>query len=116
MNNRFGLKAKTIEKISSVFAGYPQVEQAILYGSRAKGNYKNGSDIDLTLRGGKNLTLEVLYKITQELDDLLLPYSIDLSIFDTLDAPDLVDHIQRVGVPFYVRDGVIRNMHDDSKK
>ena len=116
MTTRFGLNETAIKKINAVFAGHPQIEQAILYGSRAKGNFKNGSDIDLTLRGGKDLTLELLYKITQELDDLLLPYSIDLSVFDTLDAPDLVDHVRRVGVPFYVRDCVIRNKHDDYKK
>ena len=100
---KFGLKETTIEKISAVFAGFPQVEKAVLYGSRAKGNYKNGSDIDLTLHG-KDLTLNVLYKIDEELDDLLLPYTFDLSIFERLSDPDFIDHIQRVGVVFYQRD------------
>jgi predicted nucleotidyltransferase len=63
MTLRFGLKETTIQKICGVLYHYPQVEKAILYGSRAKGNYKNGSDIDLTLRGGADLTLNVLYKI-----------------------------------------------------
>jgi predicted nucleotidyltransferase len=49
---RFGLKESTIRKICKVLSRYPQVEKAVLYGSRAKGNYKNGSDIDLTLHGG----------------------------------------------------------------
>ena len=99
---KFGLKETTIEKICSVFAGFPQIEKAVLYGSRAKGNYKNGSDIDLTLHG-KDLTLNVLYKIDEELDDLLLPYTFDLSIFERLSDPDFIDHIQRVGVVFYQR-------------
>ena len=43
MPPRFGLKETTIEKIGAVFARFPQVEKAVLYGSRAKGNYKNGS-------------------------------------------------------------------------
>ncbi len=98
---RFGLKDATIQKIQSVLACYPQVEQAILYGSRAKGNYKNGSDIDLTLRGGPDLTGRVLYKIMDELDDLLLPYTIDLSLFANISDPDMIGHIQRVGVTFY---------------
>lgn len=101
MTFRFGLKENTIQKLCSVFAHYPQVEKAILYGSRAKGNYKNGSDIDLTLHGGPDLTLNVLYKIIEEIDDLLLPYMVDLSIFHTLSDPDFIDHIKRVGVPFY---------------
>ncbi len=101
MTLRFGLKETTIEKICGVFAKYPQVDKAVIYGSRAKGNYKNGSDIDLTLYGGEELTLKILYKILAEIDDLLLPYTVDLSIFLDLCNPDFIDHIQRVGVVFY---------------
>lgn len=101
---RFGLKKETIEKICAVFSRYPQVEKAVLYGSRAKGNYKNGSDIDLTLYGNADLTTTVLYKIIEEIDDLLLPYTIDLSIFGNISDADVIEHIQRVGVVFYVRD------------
>jgi len=97
---RFGLKETTIEKISAVFANHPQVEKAVIYGSRAKGNQKNGSDIDLTLHG-RELNSNILYKILEEVDDLLLPYTIDLSIFHELSDPDFIDHIQRVGILFY---------------
>ncbi len=97
---KFGLKDETIQKIYDVFAEYPQVEKAVLYGSRAKGNYKNGSDIDLTLHG-QDLTLNILYKIIQDIDDLLLPYMIDLSIFHQISDPDVVAHIERVGATFY---------------
>jgi uncharacterized protein len=101
MTLRFGLKEETIQKICLVLAHYPPVEKAVLYGSRAKGNYKNGSDIDLTLYGGADLTLRVLYRLSDELDDLLLPYTIDLSIFSQISDPDVIEHIQRVGVTFY---------------
>lgn len=101
MTLRFGLKETTIQKICGVFAKYPQVEKAVLYGSRSKGNYKTGSDIDLTLIGGEDLTLKVLYRIMDEIDDLLLPYTTDLSIFNNISDPDVIDHIQRVGVVFY---------------
>ena len=67
----FGLSDATIEKIRSVFARHPQVEKAVLYGSRAKGTFRNGSDIDLTLFGD-GLTYELLSLISRELDDLLL--------------------------------------------
>jgi predicted nucleotidyltransferase len=97
---RFGLKETTIQKLCGVFAKYPQVSKAVLYGSRAKGNYKNGSDIDLTLHGSDDLE-NILYKIFDEIDDLLLPYTIDLSIYRTLSDPDFIDHIHRVGVTFY---------------
>jgi len=100
MTLRFGLKETTVQKIGTVLARYPQVEKAILYGSRAKGNYKRGSDIDLTLVGG-DLTLNVLYKIMRELDDLLLPYIIDLSTLKDISDPDVIEHIRRVGTTFY---------------
>ena len=70
-----------VHKIRAVLSRYPQVDAAILYGSRAKGNYKNGSDIDLTPRGRSDLSLKVLFRILDDLDELLLPYTIDLSIF-----------------------------------
>ncbi|MGB9673815.1 MAG: nucleotidyltransferase domain-containing protein [Anaerolineales bacterium] len=98
---RYGLSQSTIQKIYSVLSRYPQVEKAILYGSRAKGNYKSGSDIDLTLCGGEDLTLNVLFKILNDLDDLFLPYTIDLSIFEDITDPDLKEHIHRVGLTFY---------------
>ncbi len=98
---KYGLKETTIEKITAVLARYPQVEEAILYGSRAMGNYKTDSDIDLTLCGGADLTLKVLYRIMNEIDDLLLPYTFDLSIFNDISDADVVEHIQRVGVTFY---------------
>jgi predicted nucleotidyltransferase len=103
---KYGLPDATIGKICAVLKRYPQVKRAILYGSRAKGNYQKGSDIDLTLLGGADLTLHVLYKILDDLDELLLPYTIDLSIFDKIGDPDVIDHIRRVGGVFYERDEV----------
>jgi len=100
---KFGLQETTIEKICSVLASYPQIEKVLLYGSRAKGNYKNGSDIDLTLVGGQDLTMKVLFRIMDEIDDLLLPYTFDLSIFNHISDPEVIEHIQRVGVLLYER-------------
>ena len=97
---KFGLSTQDIQKITSVLATHPEVESAILYGSRAKGNFKNGSDIDLTLLG-KNLNLTVLNKISLEIDDLLLPYMFDLSIFHFINDKDMLEHIERVGKIFY---------------
>lgn len=104
-NTPFGLPPSAVEKIRAVFTHYPQVEKAVMYGSRAKGNYKNGSDIDLTLYG-EGLNLGVQLKILNELDDLLLPWLIDLSIFSTIDHAKLREHIERVGVTFYQRASV----------
>lgn len=97
---RFGLQQRTIESISNVFGKYPQIEKVIIYGSRAKGNYRNGSDIDITCIGQK-LDIKILHILENELDDLLLPYSIDLSIFHQISNKDLIEHIERVGIVFY---------------
>ncbi len=97
---RFGLKQETIEKINSVFAKYPAIECAILYGSRAKGNYHQGSDIDLTLKGHL-LNYSHLVKIATDIDNLLLPYKLDLSLYNLISNPDLIAHINRVGQLFY---------------
>ncbi len=99
---KFGLSIKTIEKINAVFARFPEIEKVILYGSRAKGNFKRGSDIDLTLCG-EAITPDLRAKVTSALDDLLLPYTLDVSIFDTLNHAELREHIERVGVVFYER-------------
>jgi predicted nucleotidyltransferase len=99
-----GLKETTVKKIQQVLADYPDVRKAVLYGSRAMENYRPGSDIDLTLEG-EALTLKQLNAIEIELDELLLPYEIDLSIKHQIDNPDLLEHIKRVGVVFYTRAG-----------
>ena len=96
----WGLEQKIVLQIRGVFEKYPQIEKVILYGSRAKGTHKTGSDIDLTLVGEK-LALRELNAIDNALDDLLLPYSFDLSIFHHIDDPELLGHIERVGVVFY---------------
>ena len=105
MKRRFGLEETDIQAIRDVFARHPQVEKSVLYGSRAMGNYKNASDIDLTLLGGEDLTLTVLYRIMDDIDNLLLPYTFDLSIFRFISDPDVLAHIRRVGVPFYEKSG-----------
>ena len=96
----FGLKRETIKVIQSVFSKYSQIQSVLVYGSRAKGNFKPGSDIDLTIIG-QNIDLSLKLQIENEIDDLMLPYKVDLSILSEIENPDLVDHIQRVGKVFY---------------
>lgn len=98
----YGLKESVVKKIQQVLSNHSDVQKAVLYGSRAMGNYKPGSDIDLTLEGAA-LTLKQLNDIEDKLDDLLLPYELDLSIFRQIDSPDLLEHIKHVGLIFYSR-------------
>jgi len=99
---RFGLKEEDIGAINAIFSLYPAIDKVVLYGSRAKGNYKPGSDIDLTVIE-HGLTFDDLLHIDRQLDDLLLPITFDLSLYRKLDHPELLAHIQRVGVIFFSR-------------
>ena len=92
-----GLPAAAVDRICGVLARFPSVEKAVVYGSRAKGNFKPGSDIDLTLFGA-GLTTADLSTIADALDELLLPYQIDLSIYHRIHHEKLREHIDRVGL------------------
>ena len=110
MTDHFGLKPDVIARINNVFAGFPEIGKVVLYGSRAMGTYRPGSDIDLTLVAaeGYGISLQQLLALDEKLDDLLLPYTFDLSVLAEIDNPGLVDHIARVGQVFYLKDECIR--------
>lgn len=99
----YGLSDETLATVRGILADYVEIEKAILYGSRAKGYYERGSDIDLTLIGS-NLNLRLLAKIAGRLEDSTIPYQVDLSLKDQIDNPNLLEHIERVGVVFYQRE------------
>lgn len=99
----FGLSERATKTITDILAKYPEVEQAIIYGSRAKGNYREGSDIDLTFKG-EDLTYDIIKRIWGDLDDSDSPYLFDLSIYDQLTNPNFIEHIDRVGKVFYQRE------------
>lgn len=99
---KFGLADNTISNIKIILSQFSEIDHAIIFGSRAKGNYKNGSDIDIALTGS-NLSFELLAKISAKLDDLSMPYTLDLSIFSMIENQDLIDHINRVGKVLFER-------------
>ena len=96
---KFGLDQKTYLAIKTVLSAFPGVERVVIYGSRAKGNYRNGSDIDIVLIAPK-LKLTDLSKLEEQIDELMLPYRFDLSLYHHIDNPSLIDHIQRIGIEF----------------
>lgn len=104
MKSSFGLSASTIAQIHAVLKKYPEIEKAVIYGSRAKGNFREGSDIDLTLFGdvGTNTVADVI----DALDDSNLPYLFDVSVFELIENEKLREHIDRVGKVFYEREEV----------
>jgi predicted nucleotidyltransferase len=97
---KYGLEKENIEKILAVLKSYSKVDEVILVGSRATGNFKNGSDIDFVLKG-YNLKLDDLLSLKILLDNLNLAYAFDLLIYDYIEDPDLMEHIKRAGKVFY---------------
>lgn len=95
-----GLSETTLTKIHSVFCENKKIKAVLLYGSRAKGNFRDGSDIDLTIKDSE-ITFSDLLEIETQLDDLMTPYMFDISIFENIENQELVDHIKRNGVEFY---------------
>lgn len=102
----FGLSAKDKQLIQDILAKFANVEKAVIYGSRAKGNFRKGSDIDLALFGDQ-LTWKELSQISSNLEDTSLPYTFDLSLYQTLTKSTLQEHIDRVGKVFYQRQASI---------
>lgn len=92
-----GLSASNIRILKTVCAHYPEIKNVILFGSRAKGTYKNGSDIDIAIKG-ENINNRIINMLYNELDDSSLPYFVDIIHYDTIANPDLTDHIDRVGI------------------
>ena len=96
----FGLKDKEISALRSVLASVPEVEIAIIYGSRARGTNRVSSDIDMTLKG-HDLTYLQLALLDAKIDDLYLPYFVDLSLFSMIKDVDLIASIEREGKILY---------------
>ena len=99
---RYGLPDKAIASLQQLFSTHPQIEQVKLYGSRATGRFRPESDIDLTLIGA-SLNWPDLAQIENEIDDLLLPWKIDLSLFHLLDNPALRQNIEAQAIVLYQR-------------
>lgn len=102
MKPNHGLSQSVLEKIRGVLMDFPEVNQAILFGSRAKQSHKPGSDIDLALVG-EGLDWRLVGRVYDALDDLLLPYGFSLVVYDKQTDPDVAGHIRRVGARIFVR-------------
>ncbi len=99
----FGLRAGDIENIIAVIQQQNEVQEAMIFGSRAKGNYKNGSDIDIALKGSgvNHITSgNVSHALNEETQ---MPYTFDVLSYQTISNKDLMEHIDRVGICFYKR-------------
>jgi predicted nucleotidyltransferase len=96
-----GLKPSDLRAICNVLSAFPEVNRAYLFGSRSKGNFKAGSDVDIALTG-EHLSLRTVSDIGFQLnEESLMPYHFDVLDFNTVSEPDLRSHIQRKGILIY---------------
>ena len=97
MDNKFGLPERTINELLEYFKTKPEIEKVVIYGSRAKNTYKNGSDIDFAIWSDKDNISE----IAAELDELPTPYMFDVTNYKTLSHKNLKNSIDKDGLVFY---------------
>ena len=102
MSYHFGLAEEDIQKINSVFLKYTEITKVVIYGSRAKGDFKASSSIDLSIFTDKK-DISFLSKVSKEINDLGLPYKTDMSINSLLENESLKNHIKLIGQSFFQR-------------
>jgi predicted nucleotidyltransferase len=95
-----GISETNLEEIRDFAMKYPTIEKIVLYGSRAKGNFRPGSDLDMVLIGDE-LKLKDQLSFWSDLDDSYQPYLFDVAILSHIKNESLLDHIQRVGKVIY---------------
>ena len=101
MNN--GLTKKDTETLICEFKNIPEIKEAIFFGSRAMGNYKKGSDIDICIKG-ENITPSITSRLHDILEEEInLPYFFDVINYNSISNKDLKNHIDGVGEKIYTR-------------
>ena len=100
MNNNFGLPERTITELLEYFRTRPEIEKVVVYGSRAKGTYRKGSDIDFAIWSDK----ENISEIVSDLDELPTPYMFDVINYKILTHENIKKSIDNDGIVFYKRD------------
>jgi uncharacterized protein len=100
----YGLLEIDIQHILDAVRTFPEVSQLVLFGSRAKGTYKQGSDVDLAIKGAA-VTYDTAVKLADVLnEEKPLPYFFDVLHYECISEPSLIEHIDRVGVVLYAKE------------
>ena len=97
--NKYGISATNGKWITDILSQFAEVQESILFGSRAKGNFKPGSDIDLAVKGP--VSKDTLSALLTAFEESLLPYFVDVVIYEHITNEALREHIDRVGISIY---------------
>lgn len=93
-----GLDENKSNKIIEALKSIPEIKRAILFGSRAKGTFKNSSDIDIAVVGEQLLNSKIVNRLLDKLEQINLPHQFDILNYHQIDSKELLDHIDRVGI------------------
>jgi predicted nucleotidyltransferase len=99
----FGIKDSSLEILTSIFSNYNQVEEVVLYGSRAKGNFSDRSDVDMVICNS-NINRHILGSILTDINNSNFPYTIDIQLLENIKSNSLLEHINRIGQTFYKKE------------
>ena len=95
---KFGLTEADISYIKQVIAGFKEIESALIFGSRAMGNFKPGSDIDICIKG-KGVTYTTVASLKANLEEMgPMPYQVDVVAYDLIETSEIKKHIDQYGV------------------
>ena len=99
--NKTGLQQPDLDIILAVLGEFPNVKEAIIFGSRAKGNFRNGSDVDIAIKG-VNLNQEIVSTISYRLnEETILPYKFDILDYKSIRNSKLTENINKIGITVY---------------
>ncbi len=93
-----GIPERTKNELLNYFKSKPEIEKVVLYGSRAKGNFHNGSDIDFAIWTDEH---DKISSISDDLDNLPTPYKFDVTDYKILSHQGMKNNIDNDGILFY---------------
>ena len=97
--DRFGLTEKQLQLVTEAIGHFDGIREALVFGSRAMGNHKLGSDVDIAIKG-RNVAMELSSLLNEELP---LPHYFDVVHYGSLDSESLIRHIDEEGIVFFTR-------------
>ncbi len=98
---KYGLKERDVKYIIESIKTFSEIKEVVLFGSRAKGNFKKGSDVDMAIKG-ENITHSIVTSLSYLLnEEKPLPYYFDVVHYEKIKKSELTEHIDRVGIVFY---------------
>ncbi len=94
--NDFGIDSDTLQRLSEILLSNQKVSRAVVFGSRAKGDFQKGADIDIALSGSK-ICIQDILSMKMRIEELTLPFTIDLIRYENISNQELKEHIKREG-------------------